>query len=79
MRCQSSLHWPAGADHWRRLESSLGRLFGLALAVDEPPVANRLGDELFDLIDVKRFFNIVERAVAHRLDGRTDRGVGGDP
>ena len=38
----------------------------------------RPGDELFELVGVERFFDVVERPVPHGFDRRSDRGMGRD-
>ena len=39
-------------------------------AADLLAVPQRAGHERFELLDVERLFDVVERAVPHRLDGR---------
>ena len=41
-------------------------------------VPQGLAHEPFELIDVERFFDVIEGPVPHGLDGRRHRGVGGD-
>ena len=43
----------------------------------QSPVSDRLADQPFELIDVERFFDIVERSVPHRLDGGGHCGMRG--
>ena len=68
-----TLHRRARTDHLGRLRAGLPRGGRFA---HQAAVPDGLADQRFNLVGAERLLDVVERAVAHRLDRRGDRGVG---
>ena len=43
-------------------------------AADFFAVPQRTGHERLKLLDIERLFDVIERTIPHRFDGRSDRG-----